>query len=200
MFSKIRFVMFILYPWSGFFHAGSGSGSLIQGPKKHRIPDPDPQHWVTIVKLICCKQTFWWEFSCFLPRSTFSLSDKMYSGEEGGSFKRMRFSEDSETTQRRKVSSNEVFECRPLFGFCVFFLKGLSFSPPARSRTTYLFTDTVETKPGNFCLIQISRTFVHWDIGTVPYEDRRITQNFSPPCKWGNIFFHMGDMYMYTCT
>jgi hypothetical protein len=23
-----------------------GSGSRIQGIKKHRIPDPDPQHWV----------------------------------------------------------------------------------------------------------------------------------------------------------
>jgi hypothetical protein len=26
-----------------------GSGSRIQGVKKHRIPDPDPQHWMTVI-------------------------------------------------------------------------------------------------------------------------------------------------------
>jgi hypothetical protein len=35
--------MFIPDPGSAFFHPGSGI--RIQGSKKHRIPDPDPQHW-----------------------------------------------------------------------------------------------------------------------------------------------------------
>jgi hypothetical protein len=93
---------------------GSGFFSIPDPGQKNRIPDP-------------CKQNFAEYSPAFCPRSTFSLSDKMYSGEEGGSFKRMRFSEDNETTQRRKVSSNEVFECRPLFGFCVFFFGELFF-------------------------------------------------------------------------
>jgi hypothetical protein len=40
-FSKIRSGMSIPYPGSGFFP----SRIRIEGTKKHRIPDPDPQYW-----------------------------------------------------------------------------------------------------------------------------------------------------------
>ncbi len=118
-------------PWSriwDFFHPGSWIRIRIPNPGSKKAPDPprirntESQllNWFVVSKLLM-------KILLLLPRSTFSLSDKLYSGEEGGSFKRMRFSEDSETTQRRKVSSNEVLECRPLFGVCVFFFGGLFF-------------------------------------------------------------------------
>ncbi len=53
-FSKIRSGMFI--PWSClwiFFHPGSGS--RIQGSNKHRIPNPDPQHWYFYCYYIYCR-------------------------------------------------------------------------------------------------------------------------------------------------
>ena len=40
-------------------------------------------------------------------RSTFSISNKLFNGDEGP-FKRMRFSEDSEKTQWRRVSGVRV--------------------------------------------------------------------------------------------
>jgi hypothetical protein len=46
-FSKLRSGMFIPDPWSGFFP----SRILDPGFKKHRIPDPDPQHWYLIILL-----------------------------------------------------------------------------------------------------------------------------------------------------
>ena len=54
-------------------------------------------------------------------RSTFSLSSKLFNGDEGP-FKRMRFSEDSEMTQRRRVR-NFLYLCIywrffVLFDFC----------------------------------------------------------------------------------
>ena len=127
--------MFIRDPWSriwDFFHPGSrilnstdpNPQSRVQkstrSPPRIRNTESQLLNWSVVSKLLL-------KILLLLPRSTFSLSDKMYSGEEGGSFKRMRFSEDSETTQRRKVSSNEVLECRPLFGFCVFFFGELFF-------------------------------------------------------------------------
>ena len=42
-----------------------------------------------------------------ISRSTFSISNKLFNGDEGP-FKRMRFSEDSEKTQWRRVSRCHV--------------------------------------------------------------------------------------------
>jgi hypothetical protein len=41
-------------PGSGIRDPGSGktySGSRIQGSKRHRIPDPDPQHWASLSQI-----------------------------------------------------------------------------------------------------------------------------------------------------
>ena len=55
----------------------------------------------------------WWLYkicilSIFLSRSTFSISNKLFNGDDGP-FKRMRFSEDNEKTQWRRVSLLDCF-------------------------------------------------------------------------------------------
>jgi hypothetical protein len=39
--------------------AGGGSGSGIQGSKRHRIPDPDPQHCTRIIVLLIVGDERW---------------------------------------------------------------------------------------------------------------------------------------------
>ncbi len=58
-------------------HPGSGSwfftypGSRIQGSERHRIPDPDPQHWKNSSMWICNPESFWpWINTVFLWRYT----------------------------------------------------------------------------------------------------------------------------------
>ena len=62
--------------------------------------------WIVFVDIVCLWNIAGSVYPNTNVRSTFSLSEKLYSGEEGGNrLKRMRFSEDRETTQRRKVKT-----------------------------------------------------------------------------------------------
>jgi hypothetical protein len=108
-FSKIRFGMFLLDAGSGFSSIPNpGSGPWIQGPKKHRIPDPDPQHCYPVptssnrtIYLISQHQTYM--FTIFIIKVLKGTNNFLLAKFELGYQNHAKFRADSETVKKNAI-------------------------------------------------------------------------------------------------